>query len=38
MRSVITKLSLLVLLALATGLSAGAMIGLPEWRWQATRS
>jgi methyl-accepting chemotaxis protein len=31
-----TKLSLLVLLALAAGLSAGAMIALPEWRWQAT--
>ena len=31
-----TKLSLLVLLALAAGLSAGAMITLPEWRWQAT--
>src|SRR3954465_12704964 len=36
MRSVMTKLSLLVLLALAAGLSGGATIALPEWRWQAT--
>jgi methyl-accepting chemotaxis protein len=32
MKSVMTKLSLLVLLAMAGGLAAGAMIALPEWR------
>jgi len=36
MKSITTKLSLLVLLALAAGLAAGAMIAWPEWRGQAT--
>ncbi len=36
MKSVTTKLSLLVLLALAAGVTAGAMIAWPEWRAQAT--
>lgn len=36
MKSVTTKLSLLVLLALVAGLTAGAMIAWPEWRSQAT--
>ena len=36
MKSVTTKLSLLVLLGLAAGLAAGAMVAWPEWRGQAT--
>src|SRR5690349_4196060 len=35
MRSVVTKLSVLVLLAMAAGIAAGCMISWPEWRTQA---
>jgi methyl-accepting chemotaxis protein len=35
MKSMVARLSLLVLLALGAGVAAGAMMTMPEWRWGA---